>query len=124
MPGCPPVVRVFGPGVALYLVRRVDTYSPSSSDVRAKNRTAYLTASTYLSSRAFPSTLLSAHPTLVAASTSHPVLLPGIDALNHKRGQAVSWIVDGAGENWHDMSISLVVHVSTPEGEEVFNNYG
>ena len=45
----------------------------------------YLTASTHLSSRAFPSTLLSDHPTLVSTPGSYPILLPGVDSLNHAR---------------------------------------
>lgn len=82
----------------------------------------YLTAATYLSSRAFPSTLLSLAPSLVATPSSFPVLLPGIDALNHKRGQAVTWVVDGAGSS--GPAIGLVVHTPTPAGAEIFNNYG
>ncbi|KDQ54521.1 hypothetical protein JAAARDRAFT_38195 [Jaapia argillacea MUCL 33604] len=53
----------------------------------------YLTAATYVSSRSFPSTLLSPEPTLQITRDSYPVLLPGIDALNHLRGQPVSWVV-------------------------------
>ena len=53
----------------------------------------YLTASTYLSSRAFPSTLLSETPSLVSSPSSYPILLPGVDSLNHARAQPVSWVV-------------------------------
>ncbi|KAG1803172.1 uncharacterized protein BJ212DRAFT_1396542 [Suillus subaureus] len=65
----------------------------------------YLRASTYLSTRAFPSTLLSRSPTLQTTSSSYPFMLPGVDILNHSRGQPVSWCT------------------SYPE-EKVFNNYG
>ncbi|KAG8863967.1 hypothetical protein FRB96_006840 [Tulasnella sp. 330] len=56
----------------------------------------YLTAATYLSSRAFPSSLLSASPTLHQSpdSPAYPVLLPILDCLNHTRGQPVTWQVD------------------------------
>ncbi|KAI0742636.1 SET domain-containing protein [Daedaleopsis nitida] len=92
----------------------------------------YLTASTYLSSRAFPSTLLSPTPSLVATATSHPVLLPGIDALNHARAHPVSWVVSSSSpsasftssETVQQQSISLVIHASTPRGAELLNNYG
>ncbi|TFK92891.1 SET domain-containing protein [Polyporus arcularius HHB13444] len=82
----------------------------------------YLTASTYLSSRAFPSTVLSSTPSLVATPTSHPVLLPGIDSLNHARGHPVSWVVSTADVS--GPSIALVIHSPTPSGSELLNNYG
>ncbi|KAF8915339.1 hypothetical protein CPB85DRAFT_1375057 [Mucidula mucida] len=41
----------------------------------------YLESATHLSSRAFPSSLL------------RPVLLPGVDALNHARAHPVSWVL-------------------------------
>ncbi|OSX56701.1 hypothetical protein POSPLADRAFT_1159712, partial [Postia placenta MAD-698-R-SB12] len=82
----------------------------------------YLTASTYLSSRAFPSTLLSPTPSLAPSPDSHPVLLPGVDALNHARGQPVSWAVSTAPNA--PSSISLVLHNAHPAGAELFNNYG
>lgn len=82
----------------------------------------YLTASTYLSSRAFPSTLLSPMPSLAPSPDSHPILLPGIDALNHARGQPVSWAVSAAPNA--PPSISLVLHNAHPAGTELFNNYG
>ncbi|EIN05838.1 SET domain-containing protein [Punctularia strigosozonata HHB-11173 SS5] len=96
--------------------------------------TRYLTASTYLSSRAFPSTLLSPNPTLQSSPSSYPVLLPGIDALNHARGAPVSWVIKSRSAQSQvnaapdtgssDLSISLVLHSATPKGHELFNNYG
>ena len=53
----------------------------------------YQKAATYLSSRAFPSTLLSSNPSLVVTPSSYPVLLPGVDMFNHKRAQPVSWTI-------------------------------
>ncbi|CDO70432.1 hypothetical protein BN946_scf184999.g73 [Trametes cinnabarina] len=90
-------------------------------------RERYLTASTYLSSRAFPSTILSASPTLRTTPSSYPVLLPGIDALNHARGHPVSWVVNSTNTSTAasaEPSISLVIHTPTPRGSELLNNYG
>ncbi|THH16441.1 hypothetical protein EW146_g4197 [Bondarzewia mesenterica] len=105
----------------------------------------YLTAATYLSSRAFPSTLLAPTPSLVATSTSYPVLLPGVDALNHARAQPVSWVVSfpppSASTNpsqeptdpsmstltsssVNEPTVSLVHHAPVPALSEIFNNYG
>ncbi|KAH9856273.1 SET domain-containing protein [Lenzites betulinus] len=93
----------------------------------------YLTASTYLSSRAFPSTVLSETPSLVTTPASCPVLLPGIDSLNHARAQPVSWVVSrgvyvpgssGTPTGSSEPSISLVIHTPTDHGRQLFNNYG
>lgn len=90
----------------------------------------YLTASTYLSSRAFPSSLLSETPSLVTSPTSYPVLLPGVDSLNHARAQPVSWVVAHPNSTTSfttqcvEPTISLVLHTPTPAGAELFNNYG
>jgi hypothetical protein len=88
-----------------------------------QRRTLYLTAATHLSSRAFPSTVLSSTPSLAPSPSSYPVLLPGIDALNHKRAHPVSWVVDTTRAD-APPRISLQVHAPTPAGEEVYNNYG
>ncbi|EKM79884.1 hypothetical protein AGABI1DRAFT_119942 [Agaricus bisporus var. burnettii JB137-S8] len=90
----------------------------------------YLTAATYVSSRAFPSTILSPNPSLIATPETKFVLLPGVDAFNHKRAQAVSWSVtypDKSGSlasSYKGPTISLVPHTKTSAGEEIFNNYG
>jgi hypothetical protein len=103
-------------------------------------RERYLTASTYLSSRAFPSTILSPTPSLQATDSSYPVLLPGIDSLDHAPGAAVSWLI-GAPQSTTastlipvanttnnsseaDLAVNLVLHASTHAGEDIFNNYG
>ncbi|KAK0242995.1 SET domain protein [Armillaria nabsnona] len=78
----------------------------------------FLESATHVSSRAFPSSLLSRNPTLHSSPSTEPVLLPGVDALNHTRAHPVSWVVTDA-EN-----ISLVIHTSASAGEELFNNYG
>jgi hypothetical protein len=99
-------------------------------------RERFLTASTYLSSRAFPSTLLSSSPSLVQRPDSYPVFIPGVDALNHARAQPVSWVVTSSSnasapaaaqhENTSTpaSSISLVTHSASKPGTEIFNNYG
>lgn len=91
-------------------------------------RDKYLISSTYLSSRAFPSTLLSRAPTLQTNPSSYPILLPGVDTLNHSRGQPVSWCTsypEGSREEKDDLAtISIISHTTTLLGEEVFNNYG
>ncbi|EMD35055.1 hypothetical protein CERSUDRAFT_107074 [Gelatoporia subvermispora B] len=97
----------------------------------ASPRTQYLAAATYLSSRAFPSTLLSSSPSLVSTPDSYPVLLPGVDSLNHARAQPVSWVVSGiSGGDTNtdtessDLAVSLLLHSPTPRGAELLNNYG
>ncbi|KAG9122158.1 hypothetical protein FRC07_001592 [Ceratobasidium sp. 392] len=81
----------------------------------------YLAAATYLSSRAFPSSLLSSAPTNASPETSHPVLLPGIDSLNHRRAAPVSWVSTTSGDRH---TLDLILHDSVSAGAECFNNYG
>ena len=89
-------------------------------------RQRYLTAATYISSRAFPSSLLSPTPSIAYSPTSQPVLLPGVDAFNHARGQPISWTVTypDTNDTFQEPKISLVLHTATPKGDELFNNYG
>ncbi|KAF9077069.1 SET domain-containing protein [Rhodocollybia butyracea] len=86
----------------------------------------YLTSGSHISSRAFPSTLLSKTPSLISSPSTEPVLLPGIDALNHARGQPVSWVVIYPDESHNILEpyVSLVLHNAMPAGSELFNNYG
>ncbi|KAG2080360.1 uncharacterized protein F5147DRAFT_813187 [Suillus discolor] len=88
----------------------------------------YSRASTCLSTRAFPSTLLSRSPTLQTTSSSYPFILPRVDILNHSRGQPVSWCTsypEGiTKERDESTTISIISHATTPLGEDVFNNYG
>jgi hypothetical protein len=122
----------------------VDTFchvarKKNSVVVRSRRRERFLTAATYLSSRAFPSTLLSRSPTLIQQPESYPVLIPGVDALNHARAQPVSWVVtcpptqtqtsssssaSSLGATSSHGSISLVAHSASKAGAEIFNNYG
>ncbi|KAJ7094482.1 SET domain protein [Mycena belliarum] len=87
----------------------------------------FLTAATHLSSRAFPSTLLSQNVSLTSPSDPEPILLPGVDSLNHARAEPVSWVqsyigtgpVPGPGS-----TLSLTLHNPAAAGAELFNNYG
>ena len=88
-------------------------------------RVRYLTGSTYLSSRAFPSTLLSTSPSLLQSPNSYPVLIPGVDSLNHARAQPVSWVVSRAPLAAESQgTISLVARTVVDRDAEIFNNYG
>ncbi|EUC67063.1 SET domain protein [Rhizoctonia solani AG-3 Rhs1AP] len=83
----------------------------------------YLEAATHLSSRAFPSTILSKTPSNTASNLSHAVLLPGIDSLNHKRATPVSWVAN-VSEPLGSSTLDLLIHETVPAGAECFNNYG
>ncbi|KAF5321297.1 hypothetical protein D9619_000190 [Psilocybe cf. subviscida] len=88
----------------------------------------YLTAATYLSSRAFPSSLLSSTPSLQYDPSTEPVLIPGVDALNHARAQPVSWVVNypmsSSPSSESGPTIALVLHTPTKAGQALNNNYG
>ncbi|KAH8830266.1 SET domain protein [Flagelloscypha sp. PMI_526] len=75
----------------------------------------YLVACTYLTSRAFPSDLLSDGSEIV-----YPVLIPGLDSFNHARDQDISWI----GASPDDPSITLLQHKVAIVGQELFIDYG
>jgi len=66
----------------------------------------------------------------VASAESYPVLLPGLDSLNHARGRPVSWVVDrlpptdSGRDSGQQLGLSLVIHSQTRPGEELLNNYG
>lgn len=47
-----------------------------------------------------------------------PVLIPGFDALNHRRGEPVTWSYNEPGES------VFLFRRSYAKGEQVFNNYG
>lgn len=99
----------------------------------------YLLANTYITSRAFPSTLVttgqlpssssSSSPSQIdindnnaypdkGEETSYPVLLPGLDTLNHRREAKVAW------SRHNDGAVGIATDVDIGEGQEVFNNYG
>lgn len=99
-------------------------------------REQYLAAATHLASRAFPSSILSPTPTLQTTPSTKPILLPGVDSLNHKRGHPVSWVITiPVDSNYNtnpsstlatpkEPTISLILHNGAHAGEELFNNYG
>lgn len=117
-------------------------------------RDDYLLANTYISSRAFPSSLLDPSASTTPINPSHmdtkasanqdqpsesvpahevtpksyPVLIPGLDTLNHKRNQAVTWVSVPSSEATQgessERSVGLVLRSETGAGEQVFNNYG
>jgi hypothetical protein len=95
-----------------------------------RSRDQYLTAATYVSSRSFPSTLISGNPSVVVSKDSYPVLFPGVDFLNHGRGLPVSWVVDRlpptepGEELGRHLGLSLLIHSPSRPGEELLNNYG
>ncbi|KAG6915307.1 hypothetical protein DXG01_012230 [Tephrocybe rancida] len=89
-------------------------------------REFYLTAATYLSSRAFPSSLLSQTPSLHSSLDTKPILLPGIYSLNHGRKEPVSWVVsypDTEVTSSDSPRVSLVLHTPSIRGQELLNNY-
>lgn len=78
----------------------------------------YLWASTIISSRAFTAKVLaSVVPKLETLDDKVSVLLPLIDATNHRPLSKVEW---QAGTD----SIGLAVMADVNAGEEVGNNYG
>ncbi|PVF96460.1 SET domain-containing protein [Serendipita vermifera] len=88
----------------------------------------FLRSKTWLSSRAFPSSILHEPPSLTDPS-AEPILVPLLDSLNHSRATPVSWSVNrpqNVGNNGtvKQPSVSLVSHLPIKRGEEVFNNYG
>lgn len=70
--------------------------------------------------------MISRDPSVIASADSYPVLLPGLDSLNHARGRAVSWVVDylPLTDLGQQLGLSLVIHSRTRPGEELYNNYG
>jgi hypothetical protein len=101
----------------------VHTNSFSSLSHREK----YLTAATYITSRAFTSSLL---PTVAKPAhdlSAYPILIPGVDSLNHARAHPVSWVVTVEEENsshHQGYSVAIVHHIAAAQGQELLNNYG
>lgn len=84
-------------------------------------RDHYALASACISSRAFPSSLAE-HGTLndpTSSGPSYPLLLPGLDALNHRAQAKVAWSKDEATGG---VGISVDEEISA--GAQVYNNYG
>ena len=83
-----------------------------------------MTTATYVSSRAFPSYLLSP-PSGAYTQSPHPILIPGVDSLNHARDHRISWLLSPRDDlPTKDASVVLVHHPSARQGQELFNNYG
>lgn len=90
-------------------------------------REKYLTAATYISSRAFTSSLLSAVCKAACNTSPYPILLPGVDSLNHARAHPVSWVFSPSNKdtyNDQEYTIGVVHHVLAGQGQELLNNYG
>lgn len=87
-------------------------------------RGRFLYCCTMLSSRAFPSTLVSEQDSsraLTAPETrdqsATPILLPGVDTLNHAYRARVTWLMDPP-------CVRMQLNDATPAGVSVKNNYG
>ncbi|KAG9057536.1 hypothetical protein FS842_006066 [Serendipita sp. 407] len=85
----------------------------------------FMLAQTWISSRAFPSSLMDDSPSL-SSSNSVQILVPLVDSLNHARGAPVSWSVDDNGpqQKHKSKSLSIVSHYAAEKNKELFNNYG
>jgi hypothetical protein len=104
------------------------------SPVTPNFRDRWLLANTYITSRSFPSTLLQldlrtfpsgSQPTDTDGNSDdgpYGIMLPGIDLLNHKRAEPVSWTSrpgrDGKGE------VGFSSRKGYKAGEQIWNNYG
>ncbi|EIW66319.1 hypothetical protein TREMEDRAFT_35092 [Tremella mesenterica DSM 1558] len=97
----------------------------------------YRDASFYVSSRAFPSSLLQIQngtesDMILPGEISHPILVPGLDLLNHARGQAVTWLTHSVPSpdlpiqsiNSLIPCISFIPHTPMPAHTQIYNNYG
>ena len=71
----------------------------------------YRWAASAHSSRAFPPSLLN------LPSEEGPVLIPGLDLLNHARAHPVTWSTDGT-------HVHMSTHYPISQGSQVYNNYG
>ncbi|KIY45849.1 SET domain protein [Fistulina hepatica ATCC 64428] len=98
------------------------------------SREDYYAAATYLSSRAFGSNLLAVgtHKSNQDISPA-PILIPGIDSIDHKRGEPVTWLVDApaaSSTSLHNSQtstppgISIRTERAHSAGDPVYNNYG
>lgn len=74
-------------------------------------RDLYIWAATVMSSRSFPSSAIA------DAMVDSPVLIPGLDLLNHSPSARVTW-------TWGSNSCAIAADELLPEGSQIFNNYG
>lgn len=84
---------------------------------------AFIQAQTWLSSRAFPSSLLDDPPSLNHPD-AFPILVPIADMLNHARGTPISWSIYRPEISEGSPSLSLISHGQKQAGDELYNNYG
>ncbi|KAH9449516.1 hypothetical protein Pst134EB_020343 [Puccinia striiformis f. sp. tritici] len=121
------------------LIGKILGLSPSLHDFMARHTSCldYFWASTIVTSRSFPSTLMAtssdipAHPTCPSHPAipsfppveAVPILLPGVDIFNHKRGSKIEW-----KPIRHESRVQRIEIVSLEDqiarGDQVFNNYG
>jgi hypothetical protein len=85
-------------------------------------RDDYLWAATVLSSRSFPSRLITGDLTVEAETSSesalsNPILIPVMDMLNHRPNHPVTWLTSAT-------RITFVAETECPANQEIFNNYG
>jgi hypothetical protein len=63
-------------------------------------------------------------------SASHPILLPGIDILNHQPNHPVSWLTSppptsvSLSTSSSAGNITVQIHTSIPSDTQIYNNYG
>jgi hypothetical protein len=85
-------------------------------------RDDYLWGATVLSSRSFPSRLITGDLTVEAetgpeSALSNPILIPVMDMLNHRPNHPVTWLTSTT-------KITFVAETEYPANKEIFNNYG
>jgi hypothetical protein len=59
--------------------------------------------------------------------SAYPILIPGVDSLNHARAHPVSWVVSpGNKDTYNDQAYTVaIVHlIAAAQGQELLNNYG
>ncbi|SCV67674.1 BQ2448_5285 [Microbotryum intermedium] len=78
----------------------------------------YLWACSIISSRAFPSSLITGPST----PDSDPVLFPGVDTLNHAYATRITWSSDV--QHPTHPSLSLILESQIEQSKQVFNSYG
>ncbi|KAI5894002.1 SET domain-containing protein [Schizophyllum commune H4-8] len=96
----------------------------------------FAASTTHYTSRAFPSSMLEENPSLQVSSQTEPVLIPGVDSLNHYRARPVTWLVETRPVGQRPVVVNervpadappfvaVVPLTETPAGAEIFNNYG
>ena len=80
--------------------------------------------------------MLEENPSLQVSSKTEPVLISGVDSLNHYRARPVTWLVETRPVGQRPVVVNervpadappfvaVVPLTETPAGAEIFNNYG